>query len=164
VREAHGLAYSVTGGESMSLQEVRETPGLAAALYPRLRPHLPDPFLMRQVRSVGERLAAAAHPDAQIIFGAAIDPSLGDEVVVTLVATGFVPPPEQVQRPISSYDLFAFREPVRAGSYEEYLELYESYVAERTAVARGGGVAPSELNAEERWAWGQANRRQGHSA
>jgi cell division protein FtsZ len=32
-----------------------------------------------------------ASPDAEIIFGAAIDESLGDEVKITVIATGFEP-------------------------------------------------------------------------
>ena len=39
----------------------------------------------RPPRSVQE----AAHPDANIIFGAMVDESLGDEVRVTVIATGF---------------------------------------------------------------------------
>ena len=32
---------------------------------------------------------SAAHPDANIIFGASFDDSLDDEIVVTVIATGF---------------------------------------------------------------------------
>lgn len=35
----------------------------------------------------------AAHPDANIIFGVALDESLDDEMIVTVIATGFVDPP-----------------------------------------------------------------------
>jgi cell division protein FtsZ len=34
-------------------------------------------------------VAKAAHPDANIIFGAVIDDSLGDEVRITVIAAGF---------------------------------------------------------------------------
>src|SRR5690606_30927999 len=34
-------------------------------------------------------ITQAAHPDANIIFGAVIDDSLGDEVKVTVIAAGF---------------------------------------------------------------------------
>ena len=34
-------------------------------------------------------MADAAHPDANIIFGAVIDDTLGDEVRVTVIAAGF---------------------------------------------------------------------------
>jgi cell division protein FtsZ len=34
-------------------------------------------------------IASAAHPDANIIFGAVIDDALGDEVRVTVIAAGF---------------------------------------------------------------------------
>jgi cell division protein FtsZ len=34
-------------------------------------------------------VAEAAHPDANIIFGAVIDDTLGDEVRITVIAAGF---------------------------------------------------------------------------
>ena len=34
-------------------------------------------------------IANAAHPDANIIWGAAFDDSLEDEIIITVVATGF---------------------------------------------------------------------------
>jgi cell division protein FtsZ len=34
-------------------------------------------------------ISAAAHPDANIIFGAVVDDTLGDEVRVTVIAAGF---------------------------------------------------------------------------
>ena len=34
-------------------------------------------------------MSKAAHPDANIIFGAVIDDSLGDEVRITVIAAGF---------------------------------------------------------------------------
>ena len=35
-------------------------------------------------------IAEVVDPEAEIIFGTAIDPNLGDEVKVTVIATGFV--------------------------------------------------------------------------
>jgi cell division protein FtsZ len=50
-----------------------------------------------EVNEAANRISASAHPDANIIFGAVIDDSLGDEVKVTVIAAGFdsVEPMEQ---------------------------------------------------------------------
>src|ERR1700710_2294691 len=59
---AHGVLLSIYGGADLGLFEINE----AASL-----------------------VAEAAHPDANIIFGAVIDDTLGDEVRVTVIAAGF---------------------------------------------------------------------------
>lgn len=59
---ATGIIINVTGGSDMSLLEVNEASML---------------------------ITEAAHEDAEIIFGAVIDDNLGDEVRVTVIATGF---------------------------------------------------------------------------
>jgi cell division protein FtsZ len=59
---AHGILLSITGGRDLSLWEVNEA-----------------------ARAVSE----AAHPDANIIFGAMLDEKLEDEVWITVVATGY---------------------------------------------------------------------------
>ena len=59
---ARGVLFNVIGGMDMSMHEIN-----AAA----------------------ETITAAADPDANIIFGATINPDLQDEVIITVVATGF---------------------------------------------------------------------------
>ncbi|HTB71093.1 MAG TPA: cell division protein FtsZ [Solirubrobacteraceae bacterium] len=59
---ARSILLSITGGENLSLWEVNEA-----------------------AKAVSE----AAHPDANIIFGAMVDEKLDDEVWVTVVATGY---------------------------------------------------------------------------
>ena len=59
---ARSILLSITGGASLSLWEVNEA-----------------------AKSVSE----AAHPDANIIFGAMVDEKLDDQVWVTVVATGY---------------------------------------------------------------------------
>ena len=59
---ARGILLSITGGRDLSLWEVNEA-----------------------ARAVQE----AAHPDANIIFGAMLDENLEDEVWITVVATGY---------------------------------------------------------------------------
>ena len=59
---ARSILLSITGGPDMSLMEVSE----AAKI-----------------------VQEAAHPDANIIFGANIDDTVGDEVWITVIATRF---------------------------------------------------------------------------
>jgi cell division protein FtsZ len=59
---AHGVLFNITGGNDLTLMEVNE-----AAL------------VIRRV----------VHPDANIMFGAVIDPAVQDEIQITVVATGF---------------------------------------------------------------------------
>ena len=42
-----------------------------------------------EINEAAQLVAEAAHPDANIIFGAVIDDALGDEVRVTVIAAGF---------------------------------------------------------------------------
>lgn len=44
---------------------------------------------MHEINTVAETITAAADPEANIIFGATINPELEGEVIVTVVATGF---------------------------------------------------------------------------
>jgi cell division protein FtsZ len=62
---ARGVIFNVTGGPNLSLFEVNE----AAAI-----------------------IKGTAHPDVNLIFGAVIDPSMGDEIRITVIATGFEKP------------------------------------------------------------------------
>jgi cell division protein FtsZ len=62
VEGARSILLSITGGSDLSLWEVNEA-----------------------AKAVQE----AAHPDANIIFGAVIDDTLGDEVRITVIAAGF---------------------------------------------------------------------------
>ena len=59
---ARGILFNVTGGANLSLFEVNQ----AAAI-----------------------IKETAHPEVNLIFGAVIDPALGDELRVTVIATGF---------------------------------------------------------------------------
>lgn len=67
---------------------------------------------MHEINSAAEAITTAADPDANIIFGATIDPSLDGEVIITVVATGFdasyyaerVAPAEEAPAPASTPD------------------------------------------------------------
>jgi len=62
IEGARGVLLTIAGGSDLGLYEVNEA---------------------------AEIISAAADPDANIIFGAVIDDSLGDEVKVTVIAAGF---------------------------------------------------------------------------
>jgi cell division protein FtsZ len=49
----------------------------------------PSDLGLFEVNEAAEIVAKAAHPDANIIFGAVIDDALGDEVRITVIAAGF---------------------------------------------------------------------------
>lgn len=59
---ARGILFNVTGGPSLTLFEVNQ----AAAI-----------------------IKETAHPDVNLIFGAVIDPNMGDDIRITVIATGF---------------------------------------------------------------------------
>lgn len=94
---ARGILFNITGGSNLSLFEVNE----AAAI-----------------------IKESAHPECNLIFGAQIDENMGDELRITVIATGFeqsraarkleaqlpqrqsvmaprqaAPPPQQLQQP-----------------------------------------------------------------
>ena len=76
IEGAHGVLLSVSGGSDLGLFEINE----AARL-----------------------VSDAAHPDANIIFGAVIDDTLADEVRVTVIAAGFDggTPPTRRSQPVT---------------------------------------------------------------
>jgi cell division protein FtsZ len=49
----------------------------------------PSDLGLFEVNEAAEIIAQAAHPDANIIFGAVVDDALGDEVRITVIAAGF---------------------------------------------------------------------------
>ena len=48
-----------------------------------------DDLSMHEINAAAEAITSAADPDANIIFGATINPDLDGEVIITVVATGF---------------------------------------------------------------------------
>ncbi len=50
-----------------------------------------DALTLWEINEAAQIIGDAVHPDANIIFGASIDPALGDEVWITTIATGFAP-------------------------------------------------------------------------
>ncbi|MFP5309310.1 MAG: cell division protein FtsZ [Actinomycetes bacterium] len=72
-----------------------------------------------EVNEAADVITKAAHPDANIIFGAVIDDSLGDEVKVTVIAAGF----DKFEGPVEQQGAFvqARPEPVAAPAADPLL-------------------------------------------
>ncbi len=62
IEGARGILFNVRGSNDLSLYEVNEA---------------------------AEIVRKAAHPDVNLIFGAVIDPTMNDEIQITVIATGF---------------------------------------------------------------------------
>ena len=76
IEGARGVLFSVAGGYDMSMSEIQEA---------------------------AEVITGTVSPDANIIFGASIRPELQDEIIVTVVATGFdsvYSAPEEPAQPV----------------------------------------------------------------
>jgi cell division protein FtsZ len=50
---------------------------------------------LHELNLAAQVIAEVVDPDAEIIFGTATDPDLGDEIKVTVIATGFTPAESQ---------------------------------------------------------------------
>jgi cell division protein FtsZ len=112
VKGARGVIINVTGGADLSLIEVSE----ASAV-----------------------IQEAAHEDANIIFGAVVDPKMQGKVKITVIATGF--------------DRVAVEKQVTATAAVTPVDL-QSYTAwqstEKVAAAGGGGGAAARFSVSRR--------------
>ena len=75
IEGARGIIINITGGSDMGLQEAN---------------------------TAAELIQRSADPEANIIFGTVIDDSMGDEIQITVIATGFEK--EEERRQPSPYD------------------------------------------------------------
>jgi cell division protein FtsZ len=107
---ARSILLSITGGNNLSLWEVNEA-----------------------AKSVSE----AAHPDANIIFGAMVDEKLDDQVWVTVVATGYG---DEGRRK----SLSRLKEPAAAGEVK-----VQRAAPARPSRERRGGLSVDELEVPE---------------
>jgi cell division protein FtsZ len=107
---ARSILLSITGGPDLSLWEVNES---------------------------AKAVAEAAHPDANIIFGAMVDEKLADNVWVTVIATGYGD-----GRP-------RLREPARDRAGETGRSLREPAGEPRVSRARPTRSSPMELDVPE---------------
>ena len=102
---AHGIVVNVTGGEDLGLMEV----SAAAAV-----------------------IQEAAHEDANIIFGAVVDPTMDGEVKITVIATGFNEVDDETGRPPP------------AGATPVDLTMYAGWNQEAPAEEEPAGAAEEE--------------------
>jgi len=122
VQGARGVIINVTGGHDMSLMEVNE-----ASLL----------------------IQEAAHEDANIIFGAVVDPKLEGRVKVTVIATGFdyvadhQPMPTPSQTPVDLHNYTGYlKEKVDAPPPAPALDLGRLTIARRPALDLASAAAP----------------------
>jgi len=114
---ARGVLLSISGGSDLGLFEINE----AAQL-----------------------VSEAAHPEANIIFGAVIDDALGDEVRVTVIAAGFdggQPPSKKGEKALGSPSVPA---PASASSYKDEPSSAADPEPERPTFGGLGSVTPRE--------------------
>ena len=105
---ARGILINITGSSSLKLSEVNEASSL---------------------------IQTSAHEDANIIFGAVLDEKMGDEVKITVIATGFRDQmPERRARMLNVEDAPVVSVPVLAG---------ENWMAEPVGATARGSVAPT---------------------
>jgi cell division protein FtsZ len=127
VHGARGVLINITGGPNISLMDVHEA---ASAVQ------------------------VAAHPEAQIIFGAVIDEHMGESMRVTVIATGFgddaievashAAPALSSRSPITNRPQFT--PPVNPPEYEVHEKFNQEALARWQAFTRG---APEGVAAEE---------------
>jgi cell division protein FtsZ len=137
VEGARGVIVNVTGGADMSLMEVNEALTI---------------------------IHEAAHEDANIIFGAVVDPQLNGRVKITVIATGFehvradrqAPAPATTQTPVDMHTYAAYgRTPMVPASQDAAasrltiarrppLEL----PAIRSVAAHSGGSSPAAASGD----------------
>src|SRR5690606_15276031 len=106
---ARGVIINVTGGPDMSLMEVNEALTI---------------------------IHEAAHEDANIIFGAVVDPQLEGKVKITVIATGF----DHLRPERMAPGALGTQTPVDMNAYTSY----------RPAVAAGGDGSPNRLTINRR--------------
>jgi cell division protein FtsZ len=128
---AHSILLSITGGRDLSLWEINEA-----------------------AKAVSE----AAHPEANIIFGAMIDESLEDQVWVTVVATGYdgAPRSRRLEEPKGEPRVQRRTPPPQVERYEDREELrrrataaVQSRERPREPARRSGGLRVTELDVPE---------------
>ena len=115
INGAHGVLINITGSEDMGLEDVEAAANL---------------------------VQEAAHPDANIIFGATFDETMQDEIRVTVIATGFE---ENVNAPAPEKTAAAAA-PVRPVTVKEKPQGLFTGAAEKAAAA--APAAPTASAAE----------------
>jgi len=121
---AHSILLSITGGRDLSLWEINEA---------------------------AKTVSAAAHPEANIIFGAMVDESLEDQVWVTVVATRYSgpPPPKRYVEPQGEPRVQRSRPTERERERDDYYRHPAPRAPDPAPARRSGGLGMSELDVPE---------------
>jgi len=109
---ARGVLFNITGGMDLTLYEVNEAADI---------------------------ISRAAHPEANIIFGAVQDPTFDGKVKITVIATGFDGRP-----PVASAIPQQQQQPGRV-DYNRSM-FYSGYAGPSPSVSAGGGVGVGTSN------------------
>ncbi len=117
INGARGVLINITGSEDMGLDDIES----AASL-----------------------VQEAAHPEANIIFGASFDPSMEDEIRVTVIATGF-----DESAPSAAPAASSAAAPVRPVSVSSKPQGLFSGAVEKAAAAPAPAAKPAEEPAAE---------------
>ena len=112
INGAHGVLINITGSEDMGLEDVEAAANL---------------------------VQEAAHPDANIIFGATFDETMQDEIRVTVIATGFE---ENVNAPAPEKTAAAAA-PVRPVTVKDKPQGLFTGATEKAAAAAAPAAAPA---------------------
>jgi cell division protein FtsZ len=107
---ARGVLFNITGGMDMTLFEVNEAADI---------------------------ISQAAHPEANIIFGAVQDPSYDGRVKITVIATGFENVPGRVQAP-------ALVQPHQSHPSYQYVQPRPEY--DRSRLYQGSSLGSNNSN------------------
>jgi cell division protein FtsZ len=111
---ARGILINITGSSNLKLSEVNESSTL---------------------------IQSSAHEDANIIFGAVLDERMGDEVKITVIATGFRDQmPERRARMLNVEEMPVISVPVMAS---------DSWMREKTPVVPAAPPAPRFMSEDD---------------
>jgi cell division protein FtsZ len=104
INGAKGVIMNITGGMNLSLFEVQEAADI---------------------------VASASHEDLNMIFGSVINENLKDEIIITVIATGFTeqedPRPQIVPQPVMEETIEKPRMQDNQGNFEKESASYDRY-------------------------------------
>jgi cell division protein FtsZ len=104
INGAKGVIMNITGGMNLSLFEVQEAADI---------------------------VASASHEDLNMIFGSVINENLKDEIIITVIATGFTeqedPRPQTVPQPVMEETIEKPRMQDNQGNFEKESASYDRY-------------------------------------
>jgi cell division protein FtsZ len=119
IEGAKGVLFNITGGQDLGMVEVFEASSV---------------------------IQQAADPEANIIFGAVIDPEMGNDVKITLIATGF----DQVRRDVHMRQSYVQRDqqPSYTSSYSSQMQPQPQTNQAAPAPMQGGNGQPQPDQAQ----------------